>query len=456
MQGSKILGLVSLSVLGWVGCAADAPKPPPTAEMIAAAHVDIDAYLDLRHDAPEGTTATLVKRLDDEGFTAADVEAILKAGRASYPAPQFTPGTSASKFPIDCYNVAYSSTYYLTLPATYDAAVATPLIVVGHGGNSSMTQDEAESTARSYIAAYRKLSTGTPNAILVAPATTVGWSPAGDSLIESVISRVSRDYHVDPDRVYILGQSMGGHLSWRSAITYGDRFAAFSPQSGGYTSFIDNHQIQNLYTTHGYTTFGAVEPYDLTATNIALGDWLTANKFDWTIVLKDPGGHEIFSDELPKIGAFFAAHPRDLRRSDTYFSAGGAMQYTGNWEGQDYEILLNHPLKSNYHHWVEITPRPELMERLTFYAENKGGNVLELHTQNVRQARVLLHPSMVDFSKPVTIVVNGKQLFSKQVKPDLGQLLDRVREHDDRGRVFHAAVDLVIDTDEVVADPVGK
>ncbi len=449
MKAWYSLGLVT----ALLGCGGATAKPPPTADQIAAAHVDIDAYLDQRHDGPTDATEVLVKRLDDQGFTATEVEAILRAGRASYPAPGVPLGGSATKLPIDCYHVVYSSTYYLYVPTTYDASQATPLIVVGHGGNSSMTQDEAESTALSYIQAYKKLGSGELHAILVAPATTVGWSPAGDSLIESTISKVSRDYHIDPDRVYLLGQSMGGHLSWRSAITYGDRFAAFSPQSGGYTSFIDNHQIQNLYTTHGYTTFGTVEPYDLTATNVALGAWLTEHKFDWTIVQKNPGGHEIFADELPKIGAMFAQHPRDLYRKDTYYQAAGAMRYTANWDGQDYMILPNHPLRSNYHHFVEITPRPEITERLTFYALNRGDNTIELHTQNIRQAKVLLHPKLVDLTKKVTILVNGQTLYSAVPKVDLGQLLERVRDFDDRGRIFWAAVDLTIATDEEIPDP---
>ncbi len=446
-----LLGFVCLAA-----CSAQAPKGPPTAEQRAAAHVAIDAYIDQRHDAPSTATAELVKVLDDQGFSADDVEALLRAGRASYPAPGVTPGATATKLPIDCYHVAYSSTYYLFVPKDYDAAVARPLVIVGHGGNSTMTIDEAESTARSYLLAYKKLVADGFAPILAAPATTVGWSPAGDSLIESTISKLVRDYNIDADKIYLTGQSMGGHLSWRSAITYGDRFAAFSPQSGGYTSFIDNHQIQNLYTTHGYTTFGVVEPYELTMTNEVLGAWLTANHYDWTIVKKDPGGHEIFGDELPKVAAMFAANPRDQYRVDTYYDAGGAMRYTGNWEGQDYEILTHHPLRSNYHHWIEVTPRPEIApDKLTFYAVNRGANHLEIHSNHVRQLRVLLHPKLVDLSRPVTITVNGETLFDQQPTVDLAQLLERVRDLDDRGRIFHAAIDLEIATDEVVADPVA-
>ena len=67
-----------------------------------------------------------------------------------------------------------------------------------------------------------------------------------------------------------------------------------------------------------------------------------------------------------------------------------------------------------------------------------------------------LHPRMVDLQKPVTITANGKQVFSGLVAPDLGMMLELVREFADRGRVFHAVVDVGIDGDRDVPEPRGS
>jgi hypothetical protein len=62
---------------------------------------------------------------------------------------------------------------------------------------------------------------------------------------------------------------------------------------------------------------------------------------------------------------------------------------------------------------------------------------------------------MVDFDRDVTIVANGKVVFAGRVVPDLATMLELVREFDDRGRVFHVAVDLAIDGDQPVPEPRG-
>jgi hypothetical protein len=62
---------------------------------------------------------------------------------------------------------------------------------------------------------------------------------------------------------------------------------------------------------------------------------------------------------------------------------------------------------------------------------------------------------MVDFGKDVTIVANGKVVFAGRVTADLATMLQLVREFDDRGRVFHAAVDVAIDGDQTVPEPRG-
>jgi predicted TIM-barrel fold metal-dependent hydrolase len=51
---------------------------------------------------------------------------------------------------------------------------------------------------------------------------------------------------------------------------------------------------------------------------------------------------------------------------------------------------------------------------------------------------------MVALSRPVTVRVNGAVLFRGSVRRDLATMLELVREFDDRGRIFHAAIDVEI------------
>lgn len=441
----------------------------------ATIHAALDEHIDLRYEAPAGATAALVARINEAGLSIGDVEALLREGRTSYPAPPQRPGVvgeyadDATKpdgydyvppfesAALDCYNYDYSTVYYIYVPTSYRPDRPTPLVYAGHGGNSSMSAERSRIVAQLYLDFYYQHLGEEMGAIVVAPATERGWGAVGNSIIMSTISKVSRDYNIDPERVYVTGHSMGGHMSWRTAMVFADRFGAASPQSGGYDVWATTDALANAYTLPGYTTYGTEEPFGLNATNHVLADWLRAHNYPWITVEKD-GGHEVYDDELPKIAAFFMAHPRAMYRPTVYFRAGGTMvqadETNAAWDPPTEAVNPTRPLRWNVRHWIEMTPRPEIPDPLAFFAENKGDNRIEIQTQNVRQLRVMLHPNMVDMTRPVHIVVNGETKFDAVVPVDLGFMLDLVREHDDRGRIFYAHVDLAIDSDVTVPVPV--
>ncbi len=426
----------------------------PTPAQLAELAVRLDAYVDERMTPDAGSTAAMLAYLQQIHATAADVEWVLRKGRAHYDGPPQALGTVTQNVPISCYSVAYSSVYHIYVPRSYEPKNAVPLVIVGHGGNSTMSAAYARSTALSYINAYKAALGEQLGAIVVAPATERGWSPIGDALIFSTISKVQREYHIDPDRIFVVGQSMGGHLSWRSAMTFTDRWAGVSPQSGGYTDYITTRQIENIYGLVGYGTWGTTEPYGLTQTNQTLKAWLSGQRFPWVMVQKS-GGHEIYADEQPKIAMLFSSQRRNLHASKVYLRSAGAMKYTGNWAGQTDVISPNKVHRWNRKRWLEVTPRPTSTDELAVWGEVKSGNRIELTTDKVRQLRVYLHPAMgIDFSRPLTIVVNGATLFSDlPPRENLAQLLETVREFDDRGRVARSFVDLNITTDSPVLAP---
>ena len=66
--------------------------------------------------------------------------------------------------------------------------------------------------------------------ILVSPQNPdrSGWNPDKlNALLDSVLAT----YHVDPDRVYLTGASMGGNGAWALAAAHPEKFAAVVPVS---------------------------------------------------------------------------------------------------------------------------------------------------------------------------------------------------------------------------------
>ena len=56
------------------------------------------------------------------------------------------------------------------------------------------------------------------------------WPSVFDGIL-AILDEVSRNYPVDPNRIYLTGLSMGGYAVWDLAMDYPDRFAAIAPVS---------------------------------------------------------------------------------------------------------------------------------------------------------------------------------------------------------------------------------
>lgn len=444
-----LLNLLSLALLCWLNGQVVAQEKGTAQEVV-------DHYFDHRYESEPDSTSELLAVLSTqfELNSPQQLETLLRSARTDYPDASEWKG-KATQHDVVCDHVSYESSFLMFVPESYEPTKAVPLVIVGHGGNSSMSDERATSVAQMYLRAYAPIMSRDLNAIVVAPVTTRGWGQIGNSLILSTISKVKRMVSIDPDQIYLTGQSMGGHLSFRSALSLPDRWGAVSPQSGGY-DFVEKGSIGNLLNVPGYVTWGKSEPYGIDRDSRTNAKWAEEHKLDWIFVEKN-GGHSIYQDELPKVAKFFADHPRDLYRDTIYFRQGGEMKFVKTWDIKgwpEHEIYHEtRPLRWNLKHWLEVTPRPDLGSPITVVAKNVGSNRIELTSDQARRIKVYLHPKMIDFGKELTVVVNGETLFQDGVEADPNLMMELAREFDDRGRIFWAAVELEVETDQEVEFP---
>lgn len=122
--------------------------------------------------------------------------------------------------------------YLLFLPQAYDTN-KWPLMLFLHGRGES--QGPLASVKK--WGPPRRLEHGERLPYIVAspqcPPTESWAQPGQQALLVALLDHLVKEYHVDPDRIYLTGLSMGGFGSWRLAADHPERFAAVVPVCGG-------------------------------------------------------------------------------------------------------------------------------------------------------------------------------------------------------------------------------
>lgn len=263
------------------------------------------------------------------------------------------------------------------------------------------------------------------------------------------------DGNFDANRVYFFGISEGGYGSQRLASFYADYLAGAGPMAGGEP--LKNAPMENLANIAfslrtGERDYGFARNY-MTYTAAMTIDSLRKvhpDHYKFFIELMPGMGHGIdYSPTTPWLRKFERnPHP-------TYFY----------WE--DYDMYGRHRT-GFYNLRVNETSR-ENDEQRSCYEVQIADNVITLTVKNVEYTTVetiygipmtfskrytpatkgnvtlFLNEELFDLSKPVKVIVNGKEAFNGVVKPTLKAMVESCAEYFDPERLFPASVDVVIE-----------
>ena len=158
--------------------------------------------------------------------------------------------------PVDAYqsrtfklNASKSLPYRLFIPKDYDAAKAYPVILTLHGagerGNDNRSQLNHLFTN---MWADDSIQKEHPCFVIAPQCPANEWwvvsptfgdykyeqAPVTDNLKAAlgILDAVEKEFHIDPDRQYLMGMSMGGAGTWYALVYAADRFAAAVPVCG--------------------------------------------------------------------------------------------------------------------------------------------------------------------------------------------------------------------------------
>lgn len=198
--------------------------------------------------------------------------------------------------------------YRLYVPQSYDGTKPVSLVVMTHG---------ALGDERYYFSGLLD------PAVIKAEADRRGWILAGangrgrfgastDDVFE-VISSVSRDYNIDPSRIYLTGHSIGGAAVWLAAASKPELFAAIAPVSGGPPAQGDALKtlLSKLTGTPVTVVHGAqdvIAPVQLSRTMVSSAE-KAGVKVNYVEV--PDGDHlSVVASTFPAIAEFFAKHQK--------------------------------------------------------------------------------------------------------------------------------------------------
>ncbi len=178
--------------------------------------------------AYDGPIDPVIQRLATHTYAA------VKPG--TLPQQHFTTETLRKKRPDDL--------LYFLIPQNYRPEQPTGLIVFEHGGGAHTPRRVAGAAflapgPRSPDSASGDLFAAT-GMIAVGPSSPDKPSyrrwclEESDDYIADVIVECKERFHIDPDRVFLMGHSMGGFGAYQAALRYPDRFAAIVAHSGSW------------------------------------------------------------------------------------------------------------------------------------------------------------------------------------------------------------------------------
>jgi len=183
--------------------------------------------------------------------------------------------------------------YRLMKPIDFDAAKTYPLILSLHGAGGKGADNLRNLRNWCNVLAREELRRKHPCFVL-APQTTRGWSPADEKASElteksitaypepwqrflkrwmlskdsplakayaggdlskvfDLVAEIQKEFRIDPDRIYVIGHSMGGVGTWNALYAKPEMFAAAIPTAGGLSPWKDPKRFAKvpIWAFHG-------------------------------------------------------------------------------------------------------------------------------------------------------------------------------------------------------------
>ncbi|MHA4739641.1 carboxylesterase family protein [Dyadobacter sp. MSC1_007] len=181
--------------------------------------------------------------------------------RATRPQPEAI--TQAQFFKARTFKGQHNDTlsYRLLTPESYDPNQRYPLVVNLHGGAGYGTDNVRQLASWEIQQLTEPQNREKYPAFILAPQISHGTSWGGlphlvtrDTIVFDLLRALKAEFSIDPNRLYVVGHSLGGYGTWHFIGTHPGMFAAAIPLSGaGDPALAKNMVDVSLWAFHGET-----------------------------------------------------------------------------------------------------------------------------------------------------------------------------------------------------------
>jgi pimeloyl-ACP methyl ester carboxylesterase len=267
------------------------------------------------------------------------------------------------------------------------------------------------------------------------------YTPDEHAAVLDVLRDLRQRFQVDSDRVFVFGVGQGGNMAYDVGLAHPDQFAGILVMDAVPQKFParcwHNAQLLPLYIVDGDLNGDHQERL-----RTMLQRWVPKGYPVLDIEYKGRG-YEWFAQEIPTM-LDWMDHKRDLHKRATAvpeLGRNGGDEFQTFRPGDDRFYWLSTDAISERNiiepgKWSNQTAPASLCARI------HEGNQVNVFAHGVRRVSVWLAKDMIDFTKPVTVRINGiVRTLNTRVQPSLTTLMEDLHARGDRQRLFWARLD---------------
>ena len=283
------------------------------------------------------------------------------------------------------------------------------------------------------------------------------WQVAKQFAWEKLIRQALVEGNVDANRLYVFGISEGGYGSQRLASFYADYWAAAGPMAGGEP--LKNAPVENCANIGFSFLTGA----DDTGFYRNILTYYTQIAFDSAQLVRPLNADKrpLFVHRINLLPNMQHHIKYDLTTPWLKNFVRNPYPKTVLWE--DYDMDGRH--RSGFYN-LQVLSSPT--KDRTYYDMNIHNNVVKINIKEVEytaverdkhwgiemrfnrnytnakggRLRIYLNSELIDMNKPVTVIVNGKELYRKNVKANLQDMINSCTEYFDPYRVYPTSIEI--------------